>query len=105
MLFHPPAAHEEHSEDSAREDSESKEGAPAPNQLQKAATFEQTDDAEADPAKKKKRKKRNRKKNKNKQPQDSASEVSINDQSVDERSNAFMDDSVDHSRSNSTNTR
>jgi hypothetical protein len=51
---------------------------------------------------KKKRKKRNKKKKRGNA--EGLSEVSVNDQSLDDRSNTFMDESMEHSRSNSTNT-
>ena len=100
VLFHPPAAHEEHSaDDSAEEDSAI--GFASSTVASNVVANEDDEALSTNEDGKKKRKKRNKKKKKRNQDGDSISEVSVNDQSVTEGGNTFMDDSQEMSRSGS----
>mmetsp|Transcript_4416 Transcript_4416/g.5433 ORF Transcript_4416/g.5433 Transcript_4416/m.5433 type:complete len:175 (-) Transcript_4416:2224-2748(-) len=106
VLFHPPAAHEEHSADSENEDSAAGFGQSLLPATNGGAERDLDIDDEANSViedggqSKKRRKKRNKKKKKNQGGVDGISEVSINDQSV-------IDDSIDEDlgREGSQNTR
>ena len=107
VLFHPPAAHEEHSADSANEDSAMVFGQSPMAESMEAQNAKKADDIDDEATSvseepgqgKKKRKKKNKKKKKNQGGADAISEVSRNDQSA-------IDDSIDDlAREGSQNTR